>query len=348
MNLVQIGAALIWLFVFVYAILGAIDFGSSFWRWYFLKRGNWIAESVAETYVSPTWEFINSFLILIPVTMTGLFPKAVFAYGTVLLVPATLLLALIALRGAYWQFGYASRRKRNQTATVVGLTGFILPGVFLSILALSQGGYVEKIDGTLHFMALRFFTSPQVYVFILFGILLALYLSALFLGRYAYQGHQWMAYESFRSKALLLGPLSLLFGFMAVMLPNSFSGMSFASHLFQWWPFALLSVLAFAASQTALLWRNKKVPSGRGKPEWALGAALIQLLIAHFAYGTAHSGYWLYPFVTIAQAASNHTMFTSTMWVLGFGSVLLVPGILWFRRLFIADSRYVKDKAEAS
>lgn len=348
MNLIQIGAGLIWLFVFVYAVLGAIDFGSSFWRWYFLRRGNWLAQTVADTYVSPTWEFINSFLILIPVTMTGLFPKAVFAYGTILLVPATLLLTLIALRGAYWQFGYASRNKRNQTATVVGLTGLLLPGVFLSILALSQGGYVYELGGTLHIMLLRFFTSPQVYVFILFGILLALNLSALFLARYAYLGHQWMAYEAFRRKALLLGPMSLLFGIGALILRNGPSSMDFMSNLVTWWPLAVLSLGAFVVSLIALLAKNGQVPGRQGRPQLALGAALVQLIVAHFAYGAVHSGYWLYPFVRIAQSASSMTMFKETLWVLAFGSVLLVPGVLWFRRLFIADSKYVKDHAEAS
>lgn len=347
MSLIQFGAALIWLFVFVYAILGAIDFGSSFWRWFFQKRGNWVAESVAYTYVSPTWEFINSFLILIPVTMTGLFPKAVFAYGTILLVPATLLLILVALRGAFWQFGYASLTKRNQTVTVVGLTGLLLPGVFLTLLALSQGGYVADGGGTLHFLARVFFTSPQVYVFAVFGILLSLYLSALFLARYAYLGHQSIAYETFRKTSQWMGPLSFVFGLLALVLPSGHAGLTFVWKLAAWWPFAVISILAFLLAQLSLVW-SSRAQSGKGRPQLALAFTLVQLMVAHFSYGAAHSGYWLYPYLGFSDSASNKTVFLATFWVLGFGVVALVPGILWFRRLFIADSKYVKDRAGVS
>lgn len=340
MTAVNVGASVIWLFVFVYAVLGAIDFGSSFWRFYFLRKGQWPAASMAEAYVSPTWELINSFLILIPVTLTGLFPGATFAYGSVLLVPATLLLILIALRGAYWQFGYASQSDKSRPVAVVGLTGLVLPGVFLTLLPLSQGGYVIRVAGAFKMDLLHFFTSPEVYLFIAFGITLSLYLSSLFLVRYSFLGREASAYASFRRVALVLGPLSMILGVFALYVPHP--GLAFATQVMRWWPLALVSFISFAVSLVAL-WLPVETGNMRGAPRTALMSALVQLATADAGYGLAHRGYWLYPYVTFKQAASSHAMFVPTMIVLIVGTAVLLPGLLWFRRLFITNNQYVRE-----
>ncbi|QQE78285.1 cytochrome d ubiquinol oxidase subunit II [Alicyclobacillus sp. SO9] len=344
-NLINIGAAVLWILGFVYAVLGAIDFGSSFWRLYFLRKGQWPAETVARTYVSPTWELINAFLILIPVTLTGLFPDATFAFGSILLVPATLLLVLIALRGAYWQFGYASSTHKSRTVTVVGITGLVLPGAFMTLLPLSQGGYTTAINGVLHVQLVKFFTSPDVYLFALFGIFLSLYLSALFLARYAYNGHQKAAYESFRRVAVGLGPLSLALGLLALIVPHQ--GLDFSRQIMTWWPLTSISFLAFCLTESALIW-TKPQAHVKGNPGIALYAALVQLAAADAGYGLAHHNFWLYPYVAVASSASNPTMFEATLLVLLGGALVLAPGLLWFRRLFITDAKYVKSAAEST
>ncbi len=346
MTLIHVGAGLIWLLILVYGILGAIDFGSSFWRWYFNRRGDWNAESIARNYVSPTWELINAFLILIPVTLVGLFPGAVFAYGTVLLVPATLLLALIALRGAYWQFGYASTNRQSQTILVVGITGLILPGVFSTLLPLSQGGFVNVMDGASRLRTLYFFMSPAVYLYTVFGITLALYVAALFLSRYAYLGRQFSAYSRYRRQALWTGPVSLVAGVAAVTarMPGS---LNMAARMMHWWPILAASLASFAVSYGALWWAGRfgKTDKGLRFLNISLVFTLVQLTTAHFAYGLAHAVYWLYPYVTFANSVSNPVMFRATLLVLGAGMLILTPGFLWFRHLFITDRDYASGRS---
>ncbi|MCY0876042.1 MAG: cytochrome d ubiquinol oxidase subunit II [Firmicutes bacterium] len=343
MTLAGVGAAFLWVLIFVYSILGAIDFGSSYWRLHFSLRGRWNTASVASTYVSPTWELINAFLIVIPVALVGLFPDAAFAYGTVLAVPATLLLVLLALRGAYLQFGYASERFRKQMIYVAGITGLLLPGVLIALLPLSQGGYVTR---TAHSYALQvgsFFTSVQVYAFIGFGVTLALYLSSLFLARYAQAAGERLAYHRFRHGALWMGPISLLFGGWALAAghPGAMPLMVTGMHLGLVRIFFGLSLLSFVIGYISLAAQRSDQSIRSWRVLLQLGLGIVQIVTAQMGYAVAHSPYLLYPFLTFSGAAANQQMFVSTLIVLIGGLLLLSPALLWFRRLFLVDAEYV-------
>ncbi|MCY0892452.1 MAG: cytochrome d ubiquinol oxidase subunit II [Acidibacillus sp.] len=342
MNLSTFGAGFLWLLVLVYSILAAIDFGSSYWRWHFHLRGNWRAETVAVTYVSPTWELINSFLVVIPVALVGLFPVAAFAYGTVLALPATILLILLALRGAYLQFGYASSRFKKQTIYIAGITGFLLPGVFISLLPMSQGGYVTQSGSNYVLLLGRFFSSPVVYIFMAFGISLALYLSALFLARYADLGGLKTPYQRFRKAALLTGPLSLFLGALAFTIPtpNGIQLMAPSGNNLAWEVLMTISILSFIASFALLFFKRSRSKSTLGSL-FILGLAITQIITAQSAYAISHAKYILYPLLTFHAAASNTAMFTATLLVLIVGLAVMTPGLLWFRRLFIVDAKYV-------
>ncbi|MCL6633716.1 MAG: cytochrome d ubiquinol oxidase subunit II [Alicyclobacillus herbarius] len=335
MNLVPIGTEFIWIMIFVYAILGAIDFGASFWRWRFSLTGNWEAADIAQKFVSPTWELVNSFLALVPVALVGLFPGAASAYGEVLLIPAFLVLALLILRGAYWQFGYASTRKDNRTIWVVGITGLILPGLFTTILALSQGGYVAKArDGSYTLPMGKFLLSPDVIVFFLFGLTMSLYLSALFLTQYAKRADNLAAYQAFRKSAINMGPFSLVTGFLVLVITEP-GQLDISHRLIPWWPLLTVSFLAFLFGYA---WLIKNTTPGR--PGVSLWATIVQLVCAQIAYGAAHYPYALYPYLTFRSAASNPSMFVTTLIVFIAGFILLAPGFILFRRLFITDVKY--------
>lgn len=343
MTLPEVGAGFLWVLIFVYSILGAIDFGSSYWRLHFSLRGRWNTASVASTYVSPTWELINAFLIVIPVALVGLFPDAAFAYGTILALPATLLLVLLALRGAYLQFGYASQRFRKHMVFVSGVTGFLLPGVFIALLPLSQGGYVTQTAGTYALDVGAFFSSVQVYAFMAFGVSLALYLSALFLARYAQAAGERSAYLRFRHGALWMGPISLVLGGWALATghPGAMPLLAMGLQHGLVWMFFGLSLLSFLIGYMSLVWQRGDQSIGSWRALLQLGLGIVQVVTAQMGYAVAHSPYLLYPFLTFAGAAANREMFVSTLIVLIGGLLLLSPALLWFRRLFLVDAEYV-------
>jgi cytochrome d ubiquinol oxidase subunit II len=94
-----IASFIVGIFLFVYAIFGAIDFGASFWAMVYLRR-NTKAGDIADRFLSPTWEVTNTFLVLLVVSFVGFYPYAAFILGTILLVPVSLVLVLITIRRA--------------------------------------------------------------------------------------------------------------------------------------------------------------------------------------------------------------------------------------------------------
>ena len=63
-----------------------------------------LLERVIQRYLSPVWEVTNVFLVFFFVGIVGFFPDTAYYYGTTLLVPVSLALILLAVRGAYYAF----------------------------------------------------------------------------------------------------------------------------------------------------------------------------------------------------------------------------------------------------
>ncbi|MDA6082971.1 cytochrome d ubiquinol oxidase subunit II, partial [Escherichia coli] len=59
------------------------------------------AANVANRYLSPTWEVTNTFIVAIVVAVYSLFPTAAYTLGTVLLIPGSIILLLLAIRSAF-------------------------------------------------------------------------------------------------------------------------------------------------------------------------------------------------------------------------------------------------------
>ena len=79
----------------------------------------------------------------------------------------------------------------------------------LTILGLSQGVCRQRNPWGLCVLPFaKFQFSPHVLVFLVFGILMALYLSALFLAQYAKQAGSLETFAAFRRSAQWVGPLS--------------------------------------------------------------------------------------------------------------------------------------------
>ena len=115
MTLEIIGVSVLWLFLFLYVIVASIDFGAGFFNAYsaFTNKQH-ILTNIIQRYLSPVWEVTNVFFVFFFVGIIGFFPQTAFYYGTTLLVPASLALILLAIRGSY----YASRHTERGSITV--------------------------------------------------------------------------------------------------------------------------------------------------------------------------------------------------------------------------------------
>ncbi len=335
-------AGLLWFLVFVYAVAGSVDFGATFWRMFYLRKGQHEAAGVAERYVSPLWEATNVFLVLIGVVLVGFFPGATFAMGTLLLWPGAAALILLAIRGAALGFAYAGGGLADVLPYVSGATAILLPALLVSMLTVSQGGFTSAGGAGLVLDFGLLLHSAREYAYVGFALAAVLFLSATFLADYAKTARSHSAYRVYRVNALWLGPVMMLAGVAAIFLGPSDSWL--LPRLRAEWPWFLGSLLAFCAALPVWWWpgRNSAGPVAPGRPRLAVLLAALQFSLADIGYGLAHAPYILFPQVTTVAAFSNQAMFRDLLWVTVLGLAILVPGFVWLWRLFITDPRYTR------
>ena len=95
-----IAYGLLWGVLTIYALLAALDFGAGFYRWLAGLRGHAEERTIAQDFLNPVWEVTNVFLVLLVVGMIGFFPIAAQIFGTALLLPFSLAIIALAVRGA--------------------------------------------------------------------------------------------------------------------------------------------------------------------------------------------------------------------------------------------------------
>jgi cytochrome d ubiquinol oxidase subunit II len=322
-------AGLLWALVSVYALAGSVDFGATFWRMAFRATGHRAAEEVAERYVSPLWEVTNVFLVLIAVALVGFFPEAAYALGTVLLVPVSLALGLLAVRGAALGFAYAGGSLGRVLPYVAGVTAILLPAVLVLVLPASAGGLVPAMAARPGAELAVLFAYPPTYAYLAFGLAAALFVSAAFLADYAATLRMPEAARAYRRQALWAGPVAMTAGLVALFVLPAEPWL--AVRLLRAWPYFLASLLAF--------WVAMALLATGARPRAAVVAVGAQMVLAEIGYGLAHAPYVLYPEAPTAVAFNGSVMFRALLWVTLGGLALLVPAFVWLWRLFVADPR---------
>jgi len=329
---------LMWVVLLIYSLAGSVDFGAGFWGMALIRRDA-EASTLAYRYVSPLWEVTNVFLVLFTVGFVGFFPEAAFTYGTVLLIPGSLILILLALRGSFLVFAYTTKKYERALRIVSGVTGVLLPSLFVMILPISEGGFVVDTYGHYQLQFAKLLTSPIAYAYLAFGLATELFFSALMMADYSRAAGKERIYSVFRKTAIRLGPLTLISALCVQwLMPSESAWMKL--RLDAAWPAFLVSLIAFSIGYGSL-W----IPTSRGKvtgrPRIAVILIAIQYAIAQFAYGWAHFPYMLYPYLTLEKAFTNGAMFTALLVVMVAGLAVFFPAFVWFWRLFMEDKAYL-------
>lgn len=332
---------IMWTFIFVYSIFGSIDFGAGFWAMIYNNHRT-MAGRIANRFLSPTWEITNTFLVLLVVAFVGFFPKGAYTLGTVMLVPVSLILFFLAIRSAFMVFSYSVQGYRRTMFIISGISGLLIPSLLIAVLPISQGGFIGVDGETQDLLLEKLFTSPTLYLYVLFGLTSELYLSSLFLADYARVSNKEEAYRLYRSNAILLGPLTLLSALFTLlfMAPES---RWLIDNLMDQKIWFVLSLAAFFISYGSLWWPKQNRP-GIGRPRFTLLATVVQYGLASVGYGLAHLPYIVYPDLTIYEAFTATETFYSLMIMYIVGLAILTPGFYVFWRLFLKDKRYLQQE----
>lgn len=331
---------LLWAVILLYALGASFDFGASFWNWWDRRYQEKTEEAnVAERFDAPMWDVTNVFLVLIAVALVGFFPSAARAYGTLGLVPISLVLILLALRNVFLVIGHTEPSLRPRAIRISGITGLLLPALLTLVLPISQGLGLRGDPEAPQLEMGLLFRSPVTYGFLAFGLSSELYLSSLMLADYARQMGAERAFRLYRRRALWLGPLTFVFGAIIwALLPDTQAWIR--NGLIASWGWFAASFVAFLATGFLLYRptaRNAQIGEWRSPVRWSMITACVQFFLAGIGYGVAHWPYVLAPVLTAKQAFTSPAIFTAALIVLIVGMAVLFPGFVWFWRLFMAE-----------
>ncbi|WP_146549817.1 cytochrome d ubiquinol oxidase subunit II [Rummeliibacillus suwonensis] len=338
MSLEVLGISVLWLFLFGYVIIGSIDFGAGFFNAYSLITGrNHILTNIIQRYLSPVWEITNVFLVFFFVGIVGFFPKTAFFYGTTLLVPASIALVLLAIRGSYYAFESYGSRGHKGYSFMYGVSGLLIPAALSVVLTISEGGFVTVIDDQpiLDYGAL--FTSSLTWSIVVLALAAVLYISATFLTWYANKAGDSAATSLLRKYALIWA-FPLVIAVIGIMVELRKHNIEHYNRMIDFWYLFAISAVMFVVTVWCIAMKRHY-----GVALWLL---IGQFAFAFFGYGISHYPYLMYPFLTLYDSFTNQAMAIALVVAFVLGLLLLIPSLYLVLKLFLFNKDYVRGKKD--
>ncbi|ALS24969.1 MULTISPECIES: cytochrome d ubiquinol oxidase subunit II [Paenibacillus] len=337
MSIEQLGITILWSFLYGYLIVGSIDFGAGFYAYYSRVSGvESVIGPVISRYLSPVWEVTNVFFVFFFVGIVGFFPETAFYYGTALLIPGSIALILLAIRGSFYAFANYGAKKNSFYLLAYGATGLLIPASLSTVFTISEGGFLTVQGNHVTLLLEELFYSAYSWAVVLLAMSSVLFISSTFLTYYAARAEDAGALEQMRRFALWGGIptiISSLFVFIALRNHNL---EHFQRTLDVWWLFGL-SLISFAIA-VWLIWQRRYYGV-------AFVMVMLQFAFAFFGYGISHLPYLLYPYLTLYGGVTNPAMGRALVVAFAAGFVLLVPSLVLLLRLFLFNARYVKGES---
>lgn len=335
MQVQVIGIIVLWIFLYGYMIIASIDFGAGFFASYgqYLRKEH-ILNGLISRYLSPVWEVTNVFFVFFFVGMVGFFPDVAYYFGTALLIPGSISLVLMAIRGSFYAFGnYGGKNKKFYTY-IYGATGILIPASLSTALTISEGGFIDtERGGEIVFLAGKMATSTYSWSVVVLAIVSVLFISASFLCYYADRAEDTSALVLMRKFACFWSPPTILASIFVFITLYFHNPVHFTNTLdFAWMFFA--SFICFVIA-SFYLFKGRKYGT-------AFIYVMLQFFFAFFGYGASHMPYVLYPEINVFTSHSSSEMGIALVIVFVAGLCLLVPSLILLMRLFLFNAAYVK------
>ncbi|NDI36329.1 cytochrome d ubiquinol oxidase subunit II [Chengkuizengella sediminis] len=329
-----LGIIVLWIFLYGYLIVASVDFGAGFFSYYSEITGNkQLIQPMIERYLSPVWEVTNVFLIFFMVGLIGFFPDTAYYYGTSLLIPGSIAVILLAIRGSYYAFSTYGAKNNRFYLFLYGASGWLIPAALSTVLIISEGGFIKVINGDVQFQYMELFTSSYAWTVVGLALISVLYISSMFLSYYAYKAKDHKAFEIVRKYALAWSLPTIVASFLVFFSIRNHNVEHFEKMVDLSWMF-VISFICFIVA-VYFVWKRKKLG-------WAFVFVMFQFAFAFFGYGASHLPYILYPYINIHEHFTNQTMAIALVTVFILGLLLLVPSLYLLMRLFLFDIKYVQ------
>lgn len=329
-----IGITVLWTFLYLYVIIASIDFGAGFFNFYSKLTGddNIISPIIAR-YLSPVWETTNVFFVFFFVGIVGFYPDTAYYLGTSLLIPGSIALILLSIRGAYYAFNSYNRESKLSWAALYGITGLLIPASLSIALVISEGGYIEETSSGIDLNIEDLIFSTYGWSVVFLAIISVLYISSGFLTFYAAKAEDKKASELTRTWFLIWTIPTLVITQFTFLGLREHNYEHFVSAQNYWYLFGLSLLAMIVAVYLVIRRRN-------------YGTAFIMIMLqygfAFYGYGISKLPYILYPYININDSVVNENMAFALTIVFVLGLLLLIPSLFLLVRLFLFDKDYVK------
>ncbi|MGM0835315.1 MAG: cytochrome d ubiquinol oxidase subunit II [Bacillota bacterium] len=331
-----VGITVLWTFLYGYLIVASIDFGAGFFSYYSsVTKKHHLIDKVIVRYLSPVWEVTNVFLVFFFIGIVGFFPSTAYYYGTTLLIPGSIAIILLAIRGSYYAFHHYGAKGSKFYQLLYGATGLLIPAALSVVLTISEGGFISLAGDvvTLDYGAL--FSSFYSWTVVILALVSVLYISAYFLAFYARTAKDEKAFEVLRKYALNWSLPTILASILVFFALSDHNPSHFDRMLNLSWMFSL-SFLFFLGA-VYLMWKKQRLGL-------SFIFVMLQFATAFFGYGASHMPYLLYPYLTIYDGFTNESMAIALITAFIGGLCLLIPSLYLLMRLFLFDNQYVQGK----
>ena len=328
MSAADAAAALLWLSLTAYAVLGGADFGSGVWDIFASGPRKQAQRQAVARAMGPVWEANHVWLIFMITGLFTTFPIAFSSLAIALFIPATIALLGIVLRGAAFAFRAHGREAVGPTSPwgiVFGGSSIVTPfflgtaaaAVATGAIRISQGAVVSGFGAG--------WTTAFAVVIGLLAVALCAYLAAAYLMVETEDDPALQA--DFRARALVASVVS---GGLALL----GLGLAYAQEPRVWADLSgnglLLTLLALINGPIALwgVWRLR--------PRVARVAVAAQMTLVLWAWAAGQWPYLVPPDLTISAAAAPASTLRAWLTVIAVGMALLLPSLFLLFRVFKA------------
>lgn len=325
-TLAALAAALAWVALIAYAVLGGADFGGGIWD--LLARGPTAERqrAVIARGMGPVWESNNVWLIFVLVVTWTAFPTVYAGISTALFIPITLAVIGIVLRGAAFSFRSNYGREVGSGARwgyVFSIASTITPFLFGTIAGALASGNIRVSTGPplqVQDNPWATWTTPFALACGFFAVALCSVLAATYLTIDARKAGDDEVAEGFRLRALIAGAVTAALGALAAALAISEAPTFWQGMIGKALPFAIAAVVIGLATAAALLRRLDYL---------ARVLVAAETACIFLAWGFAQWPYLIVPDVTVDNAASPASVLGPLLIVSLLGLVVLLPS-LWY------------------
>jgi cytochrome d ubiquinol oxidase subunit II len=326
-SLADLAAALMFLGVVAYAILGGADFGSGVWDLLAgdARQGAHLRSQIDRS-IGPVWEANHVWLIYVLVFLWTAFPTAFGAIMTTLFVPWLLAGLGIVLRGGAFAFRkFSSTVREAQLHGAVFAVSSVVTPFFLGMIAGAVASGRVPADGSGDVW--RSWTGPTSWVGGALAVLTVAFLAATFLAADAERGGRHELADEIGARAFWSGLVAGAAA-LAAAVAIELDAETLADGL-HGRGLVLVIGSAVAGLATLVLLRRRRWAIARVTAVAAVAAIVV-------GWGVAQYDWILVDELTIDAAAGARSTLIGLLIVFGLAAVTAVPALAW---LFVLVNR---------